>query len=82
MQDITGAGVSQSVYCLATDWTTGQTSFDPRQGQEIFPVTSMSIPALGSTQPPVQWVLGILSPGVKGGRGVTLITHPHLVTKS
>jgi hypothetical protein len=28
------------------------------------------------TQPSVQWVPGILSPGVKGGRGVTLTTHP------
>jgi len=31
-------------------------------------------PALGPTQPPVQWV-----PGVKGGRGVTLPPHPFLV---
>jgi hypothetical protein len=25
---------------------------------------------------------GVLSPGLKRGRGVTLITHPHLVPKS
>jgi hypothetical protein len=36
----------------------------------------------GPTQPPVQWVPGVLSPGVKRGRGVTLTTHPHLVPKS
>jgi hypothetical protein len=32
----------------------------------------------GPTQPPIQWVPGVLSPGVKRGRGVTLTTHPHL----
>jgi hypothetical protein len=39
-------------------------------------------PALGPTQPPVQWVPGFLSPGVKRGRGLTLTTHPHLVPRS
>jgi hypothetical protein len=39
-------------------------------------------PALGSTQSPVQWVPGVLSPGVKRGPGVTLTTHPHLVPRS
>jgi hypothetical protein len=38
----------------------------------------LSRPALGPTQPPVQWVPG-LSRGVKSGRGVTLIPHPLLV---
>jgi hypothetical protein len=37
---------------------------------------------LGPTQPPVQWVPGVLSPGVKRGRGVMLTTHPHLVSRS
>jgi hypothetical protein len=37
----------------------------PRQGQRIFPLTSASRPALGPTQPPVQWVPGALSPGGK-----------------
>jgi hypothetical protein len=36
----------------------------------------------GAHQPPVQWVPGVLSPGVKRGRGVTLTTHPHLVPRS
>ena len=35
----------------------------------------LSRPALGSTQPPVQWV-----PGVKSGRGMTLTPHPLLVS--
>jgi hypothetical protein len=56
--------------------------FDTRQGQRIFPLSSVSRPALGPTQPPVQWVPEVLSPGVKRGRGVTLTTHPHLVPRS
>jgi hypothetical protein len=36
-----------------------------RRGLSIFPLASVSRPALGSTQPPVQWVPGVLSPGVK-----------------
>jgi hypothetical protein len=43
---------------------------------------SVSRPALGPTQPPVQWVPLVLSPGLKRGRGVTLITHPYLVPRS
>jgi hypothetical protein len=52
-----------------------QSGFDPRQGQRIFLLAPASIPALGPTQPPIQWV----SKGVKRGRDVTLTTHPHLV---
>jgi hypothetical protein len=37
---------------------------------------------LGPTQPPVQWIPGVLSPGVKRGRDVMLTTHPHLVPRS
>jgi hypothetical protein len=79
---IAGAGVAQSVQCMTMDWATGRSKFDPRQRQRIFPVTSVSRPALGSTQPPVQWVPGVLSTGLKRGRGVSLTTHPHLVPRS
>jgi hypothetical protein len=46
-----------------------------------FPLDSVSRQALRSTQPPVQWVPGVLSPGVKRGQGVTLTTHSHLVSR-
>jgi hypothetical protein len=45
--------------------TNGPLWFDPRQRQEIFILTSVSRPALRPTQPPVQWVPGVLSPGDK-----------------
>jgi hypothetical protein len=51
-------------------------------GERIFPLASMTRPALGPTQPPVQWVPGVLSLGVKRGREETLTTRSHLVPKS
>jgi hypothetical protein len=59
----------------------GQLGFDPWQGQRIFLLAPASRLALGPTQPPIQWVLGVLSPGVKCGWGVTLTTHAHLVPR-
>jgi hypothetical protein len=56
-------GVAQSVYCLATDWTTERYGLDLWQGQRIFPLASVSRPALGPIQPPVQWVPEVLSSG-------------------
>jgi hypothetical protein len=64
------------------DWLRiGRPSFDPWQRQRIFPLASASRPALRPTQPTIQWVPGVLSPGVKRGRGVTLTTHSHLVPR-
>jgi hypothetical protein len=53
----------------------------PAEAKAFFPVTSASRPTLGSTQPPVQWLTEVLSPGLKRGRGVTHTTHPHLVLR-
>jgi hypothetical protein len=73
--------VAQTVYCLPTGWTTGPSKFYPRQKQKIFPLTSVFRLALGHTQPPVQCLLGVLSPGLKRGRDVTFTTHLHLVSR-
>jgi hypothetical protein len=47
------------------------------RGKGIFPLSCVQTGSGAPTQLPVQWVLGILSLGVKRGRGVTLTTHPH-----
>jgi hypothetical protein len=52
------------------------------RSERIFPLASVSRPALGPTQPPGQWVPGFLSSGIKRGRRVTTTTHTHLVRKS
>jgi hypothetical protein len=53
--------------------------FDPRQRQRIFLLACASRPALEPTQPPVQWVPGVLSPGVKRGPGRDADHSLHLV---
>jgi hypothetical protein len=45
-------------------------------GAMDFPLTSVSRLALRPTQPPVQWVPGVLSPGVKTRSGRDA-DHPH-----
>jgi hypothetical protein len=60
----------------------GRPGFDPLQTQSIFPLSSVSRPALRSTQPPIQGVPCVLTPEVKPGRCVTLTTHPHIVPRS
>jgi hypothetical protein len=46
------------------------------EAKGFFLLTSVLNPALEPTQPPVQWVPGVLYPGLKRGRGVKLTTHP------
>jgi hypothetical protein len=45
------------------------------------PLSMLSRPTLGSTQPPIQWVPRALSRGYSG-RGVKLTTHLQLVPRS
>ena len=67
--------VAQSV--IATDYGLDGPGSNPGGDEILHP----SRPALGPTQPPVKWVLG-LSQGVKCGRGLLLTTHPFLVPRS
>jgi hypothetical protein len=60
------AGRVTRVYDMswATGWTIGVLWFDSQRGLGIF-LFAASRTALGLTQPPIQWVLGALSLGVK-----------------
>jgi hypothetical protein len=61
--------LAQAVQCLATDWTTWRSRFDPPQVQRIFPLASVSRLSLGPTQSSVQWAPRVLCPGeVRPGR--------------
>jgi hypothetical protein len=63
-------------------WFHTSSTFDPQQRQRRFPPACVSRPALRPIHPPIQWVQGVLSPGVKRSRGVKLTTRPHLVPRS
>jgi hypothetical protein len=63
--DIVGRRSSVSI---ESGWTTVRLRFDLRQRQRIFPLPSVSRPALRPTQLPLQWVPVVLSPGVKSGQ--------------
>jgi hypothetical protein len=65
---------------MTTECTTRPLGFDPRH--RIFPLACVSRPALRPTQPPIQWIPGVLSLGVNSSRGMTLTTHPHLGPRS
>jgi hypothetical protein len=73
------AFVGQSLECLTTDWTTGVRSWT---GENDFYSTSASRLPLGPTQPPIQWVPGVLSLRVKCSHYVTLTPQPHLLSRS
>ena len=54
-----------SVVCIVTWIRAGRSGFPFWQVQEIYLYSEKSRQALGSTQPPVQWVPGVFSTGVK-----------------
>jgi hypothetical protein len=60
--------LSQYSVWLQTGWLGDQHSI-PGIGERIFPLASVSRPALRLTQTPIQRVPGVLSPGTKRGRG-------------
>jgi hypothetical protein len=61
----TRVAIAQSVWRWATAWTIGILGFDSQRGLGIFLFTTTSRTVLGPTQPPIQWVPGVLSLGVK-----------------
>jgi hypothetical protein len=67
------AAVAQSEKWLTTDWTTGVRS--PTVAEDF---SSSLCVQTGSEAHPASCPMGtgVLSPGVKRGRGVTLTTHP------
>jgi hypothetical protein len=69
------------ICCWAMGWTIGVLGFDSQWGLGIFLFTTMSRTALGSTQPPIQWVPWALPLGVSG-QGMKLTTQLHLVPRS
>jgi hypothetical protein len=79
---ILASRVAQSVYCLATGWKTGQLRFDPRQSRQDFSSGLCVENSSGAHQASCTMGTGVLYPGLKRGRGVTLTTHPHLVPRS
>ena len=67
-----------SVVGTATGYGLDGPGIESQLGQDFL---HLSIPALGPTQPPVQWVMGLCR-GVKSGRSVTMTPHPLLVPQS
>jgi hypothetical protein len=59
---ISGAGIAQ---WYNAGYGLDERGFESRQGLGIFLFTTVSRPALESTQPPIQWAPGALSLGGK-----------------
>jgi hypothetical protein len=68
-----------SLVSIVTDYGLDDRGSIPNRGRGFFFYSLRPDRLWGS--PPVQWVPGVLSLGVKRGRNVTLTTHPHLVPR-
>jgi len=56
---------TEDLYLKIQRFSYGLDEFESRQGQEFFLLATASRPALVPIQPPIQWVPGALTPGVK-----------------
>jgi hypothetical protein len=65
LREAVRAMIAQSVQRWATSWTIGVLGFDSRRGLGIFLYTTASRTVLVPAQPPMEWVLGALSLGLK-----------------
>jgi hypothetical protein len=74
-------GIQDSSVGIATSYGLDGRGSIPEKSK-IFLFSTASKPALGPTQPPIQWLPGVSSPGREIGRGVKLTTHFHLVPRS
>jgi hypothetical protein len=73
-----------SAVSIVSDYGMDDQAIDVRfleEAKGFFPLAFVSRPALGPTQPPVQWVPKVFLPGAKRSRGVTLSAHPNLVLR-
>jgi hypothetical protein len=61
---INRAGIAQSGQRLTTGWTAKVSEFEFRWGKNFY-FSMSSTQSLGSAQPPIQWIPGVLSPGIK-----------------
>jgi hypothetical protein len=66
----------------ALDYGLGDRGFESRQGLGIFLLTTASRTALGPTQPPIQWIPGAFSMGVKQLGRESDYSPPRLVPRS
>jgi hypothetical protein len=68
------ARVAQSVQCMAMDWTTGWSEFNPQKRQHIFPLACVQT---GSGAHPASYPMDTRG----AAQGVMLTAQPHLVPR-
>jgi hypothetical protein len=71
--------IKENTEAVQMNLRVGRSAFDSRQGLGIFLFATASRPALGTNQPLIHWVLGVLSSGVK--RPGREADHSHIASK-